>query len=85
MKAYESAKTEDMFIEKFNVPFWTFLEIEKRFKLDEEQILSQFEKELQKKLNKKGRFYLGATTMIQMEKLLKEGRQIGPITYQKHP
>ena len=42
------------------MPTMVLLEIEKRFQIDTDEVTSSFEKELQKRLNKKGRFYLGA-------------------------
>ena len=41
--AYESHKTEDAFQFEFKVPFWLFLEIEKRFDIDQAKLLDAFE------------------------------------------
>ena len=37
VKAYEIAKSEDQLISEFSVPHWLFLDIEKHFKIREEE------------------------------------------------
>ena len=51
MRAYEGAKTEDLFKKEFGVPLWLFLEIEKRFKTREETVTLGNEEESQGKMN----------------------------------
>ena len=85
VKAYEIAKSEDQLISEFSVPHWLFLDIEKHFKIREEEATIDFEKELQAMLDKEDQCWFGTEARLELWKQLHAGVEIGPVLYQTHP
>ena len=83
VKAYEIAKSEDQLKSEFSVPMRLFLQIEKHFRIREEQATIDFEKELQEMLDREDQCWLGTEARYELWKQIEGGVELGPVLYNK--
>ena len=81
VKQYEIAKTEDQLKAEFSVPIDLFLDIEKHFKIRQEQATIDFENELTDMIDKQDQSWLGLEARLQIWKRVDSCLEIGPVMF----